>query len=185
VVTNMAKDTLAGTCVTAQIPSAVYTHGRVKVDWSRLSVKGNLHYGGKAFPGTYTFFRAWSDTTVDGKTFKAGQGSVHFKDNTGFVDQVIPYVFPALPQMPGVTHITLGGEFLMTFVWSKPLPIAQGNTAAHWARFHWLVYEGFRWTELPLSGYQKGKWDASPVFGATEPVLSAGVTGYKVTSSLD
>jgi hypothetical protein len=87
--------------------------------------------------------------------------------------------------MPGVTSITLGGEFLMTFAWTKPLPIDQKNSGTYWARFHWQVFEGFRWTELPLSGYKKGTWDASPVFGATEPVLSAGVTGYKVSSSLD
>lgn len=185
VVTNMAKDTLVGTCPTAKIPSAAYSHGRVKVDWSRLTVAGNLHYGGQVISGNYTFFRAFSATNLDGKAYAAGAGSVRFKDKSGFVDQVLPYAFPSLPQMPGVKTQTIGDEFLMTFVWTKPLTIASGDTAAHWARFHWQVFEGFRWKELTMAGYQTGIWDASTSPAASEPVLLGGVTGYKVTSSTD
>lgn len=182
---DLKGDTLMGTCATATMASGAYTHGRVKLDWSRYTVQGSLHYNGLVLPGSFTFLRAWSDTTVDGKAFKAGGGSLKFQDSSGVVSNEVAYAYPPLPQQPGITTTTVGGEFLMTFEYKKPLPIVKGAPGQHWARFHWHVLDGFRWQEAQEPKFTKGVWDVVPPPGVSEPVIFAGATAYYVTSSED
>ena len=185
VIADLKGDTLMGTCATAAMASGLYTHGRVKIDWSRYSVKGNLHYNGITLPGTFTFLRAWSDTTVDGKAFKAGTGTLRFQDVTGAVTNEVPYTYPPYPAIPGITMQTVAGEFLMTFAYKKGLPIVQSAPGQHWARFHWHVQDGFRWQDAADAAFTKGIWDVTPPPGTTEKVVFAGTTNYHVTSSVD
>lgn len=184
-VADLKGDNLMGTCATAKMASGTYTHGRVKLDWSRYTVQGNLHYNGVTLPGSFTFLRAWSDTTVDGKAFQAGTGTLRFQDKTGVVANEVPYTYPPLPALPGITTQTVAGEFLMTFAYKKPLPIVQGAPGQHWARFHWHVLDGFRWQDAGGLAFSPGVWDVSPPPGVTETVVFAGATAYFVTSSVD
>jgi hypothetical protein len=71
------------------------------------------------------------------------------------------------------------------FAYSHPLPVDQTSTDAHWARFTWEIFEGFRWSEFALYGYAVGIWDVSTAVGGTEFVLVPGATGYYTTSSVD
>ena len=77
----------------------------------------------------------------------------------------------------------VGGEFLMTFAYTHPLPIDQQNLQAHWARFNWKILRSFRWADMALPDYQDGVWDVAPV--GTEAVMMYGTSGYYVTSSVD
>jgi len=79
--------------------------------------------------------------------------------------------------------VTGTGECFMTFPYTYPLPIDQADTNAHWARFHWKIWESFRWTDADLTGYQTGVWDVAAV--GTETVGLYGVSSYYVTSSVD
>jgi len=181
-VADLSKDNLVGYCATAKIKSGIYTHGRVKVQWSRYSVVGTLHYGGQVLPGTFTFLRAWSDTTVDGQAYKANTGTVTF---AGVVSQVIPWTYPKAVSPPGFKFDLVGGELLFTFPYSKPLPIEQTSKEAHWARMHWAITDGFRWEEKKTVGFKSGVWDVAVPAAGSEQVKRFGVSGYKVTSSVD
>lgn len=185
VIADLAGDSLMGQCPTAGIATGTYTHGRVKVDWLRYSVTGQLHYNGLVLPGKFTFLRAYSDTTVDGKPMTAGAGTLRFRDTTGTVDNEIPFTYPALPSMPSVTTQLQGGEFLMTFAYTKPLPILHDAPGAYWARFHWQVWQGFRWEDSATAGNTAGVWDVQAPPAPSESVVFAGATGYSVTTSID
>jgi hypothetical protein len=180
VAAHIEKDNLVGSCLTRTLPSGSYTHGRTKVDWARYSVDGVYHYLGQALPGKLTFFRAYSDVTVDNRSFKAGEGTIVF---SGITTVEVPVVYPPMPSMPGVTFEVVNGELLMTFSYSKPLPIQQSSQQRHWARFHWKVFESFRWADAQEPGYTAGVWDVAPVL--TETVGLYGVSSYYITSSVD
>ncbi len=184
-VANLAGDTLMGQCPTAAIATGTYTHGRVKVDWVRYSVLGQLHYNGMVLPGKFTFLRAYSNTSVDGKPLQAGAGTLHFRDTSGAVDTEIPYSYPPVQQMPGVATQLVDGEFLMTFAYTKPLPVLQNAAGQYWARFHWQVWQAFRWQDSDTAGNSAGAWDVAAPPAPSESVIFAGATGYSVTTSLD
>ena len=181
-VVDVAKDNLVGTCPTAKTPSGTYTHGRTGVAWARYTVDGVYHALGQKLPDSFTFFRAYSDVTYKGKAYKAGQGSVTF---SGLTTVTIPFVYGPMPSMPGVSFTTVKGAFFMTFRYTKPLTIVQGDPGAHWARFHWKVGDAFRWADTSLPGHKSGVWDVSAVLSDTEQVKLHGVSGYRVTSSTD
>ncbi len=185
VVANLSGDNLMGQCPTAGIATGTYTHGRVKVEWLRYSVTGQLHYNGMNLPGKFTFLRAYSDTTVDGKAMAAGAGTLRFRDNSGAVDNEIPFTYPALPSMPNVSTQLQDGEFLMTFAYTKPLPILQNAPGQYWARFHWQVWQGFRWQDSVAAGHTAGVWDVETPPAPSENVVFAGATGYSVSTSID
>lgn len=185
VVAALSKDTLVGTCPTAALPTGSYSHGRVKVLWSRYTVAALLHSGAVVLPGTFTFLRAWSDTMVEGKFYQAGQGTVTFKNLAGVAMSTVPNTYPSALPMTGVSTKTVGGEFLMTFAWTHALPVVQGGAGAHWARFHWHTHDGFRWKDTDVAGHKKGAWDVWSTLTGSEEVVVAGVTGYHVTSSVD
>jgi hypothetical protein len=181
-VVQVDKDNLVGSCATKAVPSGTYTHGRTKVAWARYSIAGVYHVLGQKLPGTFTFFRAYSDVTYNNKPYKAGHGSITF---SGLTTVEIPFVYGPMPSMPGVGFETIKGEFFMTFKYSKPLPIIKDDPGEHWARFHWKVGDAFRWADLPLPGYVKQTWDVAAIFTNTELVKLHGVSGYYVTSSKD
>jgi hypothetical protein len=179
---DLAEDTLAGVCQTADLPTGVYTHGRVKVEWATYTVTGTLHYSGVPLPGTFTFLRAYSDTLYEGQPYLAGEGSITF---TGATQVTIPTTFDPPLSIPGMVLETLDGELWMTFPYSSPLAIDQTDTGAHWARFHWEIFEGFRWQDAATAGYIDNIWDVGMTVAETEPVLYPGVTGYHTTASTD
>lgn len=182
VVADLSGDTLVGTCATSSIPSALYTHGRVRVEWAQYTVSGALHHLGSTLAGDFTFFRAYSDTVHDGVPLRAGQGFVRFSASGTEFPVTYP---PALAEAPGIRVETTGGECWMTFAYSRPLPIDKTNTDSHWARFSWEIFEGFRWSDSSASSFAAGIWDVSTVTGETENVLVPGTTGYHTTSSID
>jgi len=181
-VANMLQDTLMGSCETASIPSAAYTHGRVKVDWLRLTVEGTLHAGDQVLPGEFTFFRAYSDTTYEGETFDAGQGWVEY---SGVIQQRIPMAYAG--PVPGDAYTELiDGEYWLTFPFGRTLPVLQDSEQEHWARFHWELFESFRWEERPRAGYVESIWDVNATNNTqSEQVFMNGVSGFYITSSVD
>ena len=185
VVADLQGDKLMGLCPASAIATGLYTHGRVKVDWARYTVQGQLHYGATTLPGKFTFLRAWSDTTVAGKAYKAGTGTLRFRDVSGTVDNEVPYAYPPFPAMTGIATQTIGGEFLMTFAYQKALPVVQGAAGSYWARFHWHVWQAFRWQDSAGAAFGPGIWDVVPPPGLSETVLMAGLSGYHVSSSVD
>lgn len=180
VVAPLEADTQVGACRTANVPTATYTHGRVKIDWSRFTVAGTVHQGGRTFPGDLTVWRAYSDTTYAGERYTAGAGLIDF---SGLVQT--PVRFGPPPPVPGVTLELTDGELWMTFPFSRPLPIVRGDQSSHWARFHWQIYEGFRWEDADEDGYEEGVWDVGLSIDDTEQVRLIGVAGYYITSSID
>lgn len=183
VVAEMEKDNLMGSCKTSTIPTASYTHGRVKVDWIKFSVTGTVHFLSMPYPGSFTVFRAYSDTTYDGKTYKAGQGKVGY---VGIIPIELPVSYDPYPGVPGIKmEVDPNGDFWLVFPFSQPLLIVQHDNNQHWARFHWQMFEGFRWLEHNAVGYTNSTWDVAATPGATEEVISAGVTGFYITSSVD
>lgn len=179
---DMSKDNLMGTCATATLKDGIYTHGKVKIDWVRYGVTGVLHYNGLPIQGKFTFFRAYSNVTYDGKSYKAQEGWLEFQGPTTVR---VPYSYPPLPSpgVPGIQLSEVNGEFFMTFVYTKPLPIAQNNTDTHWARFHLKIYEAFRWADKNLPGYSHSVWDVTVDPSTSEEVKVGGVTGYYITAS--
>lgn len=184
-IADLSGDNLMGSCPTSAIATGMYTHGRTKVDWSRFSVVGFLHYGGYDLAGTFTFLRAWSDTTIEGKAYAAGSGTLRFHSDVPPVDNEIPYTYPPVASVPGATMQTVGGEFTITFAYTKPLPIVHDALGSWWARFNWHVKDGFRWQDLAQPGFGPGVWDVTMPPAASDPVMSLGATGYDVTSSVD
>jgi hypothetical protein len=179
---DMSEDTLVGVCQTADVPTAVYTHGRVKVEWATYTVTGTLHYQGTPLPGEFTFFRAYSDTTYQGQPYLAGEGTITF---TGATQVSIPASYDPPLTIPGMRTETIDGDFWMTFPYSRPLFIDQTNTDHHWARFHWEIYEGYRWQDTTDAGHTPNTWDVGLSVPETEPVHTPGVTGYHTTASTD
>ena len=179
---DLHEDTLVGTCDTATIPTAYYTHGRTRVEWATFTVQATLHGAGLPIAGTYTFFRAYSDTTYGATSYLAGEGFVTF---SGSPDVVIPWVYGPPPSVPGTTMEVIDGELWMTFPFTHPLPIDGANSDAHWARSHWAIADAFRWQDLPVLGYSDDVWDVSLVVAGSEPVMLFGISGYYVTSSVD
>lgn len=179
---DLAEDTLVGTCRTADLPTATYTHGRVKIDWATYTVTGTLHYQGMPLPGELTFFRAYSDTTYQGQAYSAGEGTITF---TGATTVTIPMAYDPPLSLPGVRLETIAGEFFMTFPYSNPLAVDQTSPDHHWARAHWEIFEGFRWQDQGTAGYAAAVWDVAPTEAETEPVIYPGVTGYHTTASTD
>ncbi len=198
VVADLGRDNLIGRCQTADIPSAVYTHGRVKVEWVKLSVEGTFHddYYLKEpmFPGTATLFRAYSSTHYDGRTYHPREGYVRVDDRSDKERPTIawwayiPLTYAQVSDLPGLKLETIDGEFWMTFPFTHPLPIDQQNLEAHWARFSWETFEAFRWRDAPWPHHTDRVWDVRTDFishGQGEPVLFTGATGDHVTSSID
>jgi hypothetical protein len=179
---DLAKDNLMGVCRTQSVPTAAYTHGRVKVAWARYTVAGMLHDAGYSLPGRFTFFRAYSDVVYNGHSYAAGEGTTRF---AGTVETEVPATFPPIPPIPGLRMEVIGGEFWLTFPFSHPLLVVQDNTGRHWARFHWEIFQGFRWSDRDGPGYAAGTWDVSTVQADTETVVNPGATGYYVTASTD
>lgn len=182
VVADLYGDTLLGVCQTQDIPSAVYTHGRVKVEWATYTVTGTLHYSGMPFPGEFTFFRAYSDTTYEGQSYLAGEGTIAY---SGATQVQIPTAYDPPLSLPLVRLETIDGEFWMTFPYSQPLGVDQTSPDSHWARAHWEVFEGFRWQDTADAGNTVNIWDVGVTAIETEEVLFAGVTGYHTTASTD
>lgn len=181
-IADMQKDNLVGSCPTQTLQSGTYTHGKVKVDWLRYTVDGTLHYLNQPLPGKFTFFRAYSKTTYQGKTYNPGQGWIRF---AGVTTVDIPYQFPTQPQIPGIIIQLVNDELTMTFPFTKPLPVDQSNTQRHWARFHWRIADAFRWADKTLPSYQSGIWDVSTMPALAEEVKVYGVNGYFITTSID
>ncbi|MFH2010391.1 MAG: hypothetical protein ABI333_27580 [bacterium] len=179
---DLSGDTLMGVCDTQALPTAVYTHGRVKVDWARYTVQGTLHYQGMPFAGAFTFFRAYSDTTYLGDAYLAGEGFIEY---SGPTQVTIPTTYDPPLSFPGVVVETVGGACWMTFPYSQPLAVDQTNLDHHWARFHWEIYEGFRWQDRSDTGFADGVWDVGMTVPETEEVIFAGATGYYTTASTD
>ena len=179
---DLHEDNLVGACDTSSVPSGLYTYGRTKVDWATYTVEAELHTMGMALPGTYSFFRAYSDTTWEGVDYAAGEGFLTFSGSPGVV---IPIVYPPPPDVPGTAMEVIDGEFWMTFPFTNPLPIDQNNDDEHWARSHWQIDQAFRWEDLDTAGYSDQVWDVSMDPAESEEVLLAGVAGYYVTSSID
>ncbi|MBI5524833.1 MAG: hypothetical protein HY897_00715 [Deltaproteobacteria bacterium] len=179
---DLSRDNLMGVCPTESIPTASYTHGRVKVDWARYTVAGTLHYTGQSLPGEFTFFRAYSDVSYEGHAYAAGEGTAQFSGST---TTEVPATFPPIPPIPGLRMETIAGEFWLTFPYSRPLLVVQGNEDQHWARFFWEVFEAFRWEDRQSAGYLEGVWDVSTAEIDTETVVNPGATGYHVTASTD
>lgn len=179
VVADLGGDTLVGTCL--DVPTGVYTHGRTRVEWVSYTVDGTLHRGGGSFPGDVTFFRATSNTRYDGEDYAAGEGWMHYE---GITDITIPMNFDATPSAPGiVSELDDGGHLWMQFAYTHPLPVVSGTAEAHWARFYWAIFQGFRWRDSSGPGYADRVWDMQP--GSAEEVVVPGVTGYRITSSID
>lgn len=183
-VANVLQDNLMGTCPTASIPTGDYTHGRVKVDWLRLTVDGKLHFSGQHLPGEFTFFRAYSDTSYGGESFDAGEGWVEFR---GAITQRVPAPNDDTSlDWGGVHSEVIDGEYWLTFPFERTLPVAQGNTQQHWSRFNWELFESFRWQDRMRVGYEDGVWDVSPTSSSGgEQVFLNGVSGFYITSSID
>lgn len=182
VVADMAGDTLVGACDTASVPAATYTHGRVKVDWTRYTVSAVVHGDAAPVAGDITYLRAYSRTRHEGTEYEAGTGTVTLP---GALSEPLPITFGPLPEIPGVELELVDSELWMTFPYSTPLPIDPEDPGAHWARFHWEVYQGFRWREREAPGYSAEAWDVALLPEDSEEVVFAGVTGYSVTSSVD
>ena len=182
VVADLYADTLMGSCATATIPTAVYLAGKVKVDWVQHTVAGVLHYQSMSLPGTFTFFRAYSDTEVEGEPYLAGDGWIRF---SGAVEYQMAMTYEPLPQLPGLIQETVAGEFWLTFPYTRPLEVVQDDPGQHWSRMHWEIFEAFRWQESDLAGNADGTWDVGATVADTEVVVNAGVTGYHITASTD
>jgi len=180
-IADMHKDNLVGSCVTNALKTGLYTYGKVKVEWVRYTVQGILHYNQK-LPGAFTFFRAYSDTTYQGKSYKAGNGTIAF---SLLPTNTIPYKFPNPPPIPGMKFQLVNGEFWMTFPYKRGLPVKKDNEKKHWARFHWEIDKAFRWEDLSTANFQKGSWDVTLNPSTAEPVKGFGVSGYYITSSID
>jgi len=181
VVADLSKDTLMGECQTATIPTATYTHGRVKLDWLSYRVGVTVHLV-IPNPGTLTIFSAYSNTTYQGKAYKAKSGSVAF---SGIVGITLPATFET-PRLPGFRAETTNGETWITFPFSRPLLVDQKNTQRHWARFYWEIYKSFRWQDLTATNHKTNVWDIYVTnHPSYEAVKYAGVTGYHITTSMD
>lgn len=182
VVADLYSDTQIGVCQTQTIPTAAYTHGRVKVEWVTYTVAGTLHYQSTPLPGDFTFFRAYSDTTYNGQSYLAGEGTIAYD---GATQVTIPFSYDPPLSLAGVQLETIDGEFWMTFPYSQPLVVDQTNTDHHWARAHWEIFEGFRWQDDVTAGHTDFIWDVGMSVPETEEVFLAGVTGYHTTASTD
>ncbi len=180
-VADMSKDNLMGSCRTQTLKTGLYTYGKVKVEWVRYTVDGVMHYNGIPLSGKLTFLRAYSDTTYQGKAYKAGQGRIKF---AGPTTVEIPYTFPQVPTTPGLKFSLVKGEFFITFPYTKPLPIDQTSKDQHWARMHWKIHNAFRWIDKALPSYKTDIWDVAVTTSTTEEVKLFGVSGYKITSSV-
>jgi len=182
VVANLAGDTLMGSCPTSMIATAQYTHGRVRVDWLRYQVSGTLHAAGQVLPGQFTFFRAYSAVTFEGQSYQPGEGYLRYAGATTFER---PMTFTDTLAWPGVTTELVNGEYWMTFPYGRPLPVVQNSMDEYWARFHWEIFEAFRWQNMSATGFMDGVWDVVPPPGASEQVQMSGVSGFYITTSLD
>lgn len=181
VAADMSGDTLMGRCSTESVPTGSYTHGRVKVEWVRLTIAGRVHSDLGVFPGDFEVFRAYSDTRYDGRTWRASQGYIEYQGVANFRVEV---VFATDNDAP--THVIEDGEYLLTFPYGRTLPVVSGAEDAYWARFHWQTFEGFRWQERDTEGFREGEWDVvAETPTDSESVRYQGVTGYYVTTSLD
>lgn len=181
-VADMHKDNLVGSCATSKVASATYAYGRTTVAWARFTVNGSVHYLGQTYPGKLTFFRAYSDTTYQGKSYKAATGTFTFK---GITTISIPVTYPHPKDTGGIRFRLKNGTFTMTFPYTHPLRVVKDDPGVHWARFHWKIADAFRWQDIRLSGYKAGVWDVAPPPGTNEVVKLYGVSGYRVTASTD
>jgi hypothetical protein len=179
---DLGKDNLVGRCRTSSLAPATYTHGRTKVDWMTYKVVGDVHVGALSLPATFQVFKAFSACDHDGRRYAAGEGWVGY-EVAGATGQ-LPYDFPELPALAGVTFVTEGDAFYMVFPFTHPFVIAESDSAEHWSRMYWEIDESYRWTDLRLEGYAAGRWDVA-ASGTTEEVRMFGVSGYRIDSSED
>ena len=166
----------------SKLTAACHRKEHVTVRALRRCSGGTYHLGVQKYPGKFTFFRAYSEIVYNNKPYKAGTGTITF---SGLTTVSIPMIYGPLPPMPGVSFKTINGEFFMTLLYTKPLPISQTSTKAHWARFHWKIHKSFRWIDSKLPGFQSGVWDVAAIFTNTELVKMHGVHSHYVTSSVD
>jgi hypothetical protein len=179
---DLQADNLVGRCATAAFPLGTYTHGRTKVDWITYKVVGDVHYAGATLPATFQIFKAFSTCDYDGHHYTAGEGWIGY-DVSGYVGQ-IPYAFPELAALGGVSFVTEGDSFWVVFPFTHPFVIGESDSAEHWSRMFWEIFESFRWTDIRLTGYAAGRWDVAPA-GETEAPGMFGVSGYHIESSTD
>ena len=179
---DLYQDTLVGACDTRSVPSAQYTHGRVQVDWLRYTVQATLHTEGQSLPNDVSFFRAFSDTTYQGDSYAAGEGSFTLSGPPPYTSRM---TFEALPTASDLDIELVEGELWMTFRYTRLLDIDRQDPNPHWARTHWEIYEAFRWEDDSAPGYTTGIWDVNEDPADSEEVFVPGVSGYHVTASTD
>lgn len=74
----------------------------------------------------------------------------------------------------------------MTFPFGRALPVLQDSEPQHWARFHWELFDSFRWQERARTDYAEGIWDVNAMNNTqTEQVFMNGVSGFYISSSVD
>lgn len=179
VIADMAKDNLMGSCLTQSLKTALYTYGRVKVEWVSYEVDGTVHASGQVLSGKLTIFRAFSTGTHQGRSYQAGDAVVRFM---GFE---FPIVAPPPISIPAIDFALVNGEFFVTFPYKRGLLVDGQDKEERWARFNWKIFEAFRWEERTTAGYVKGRWDVGMTPQDTETVKIYGVTDYYITTSMD
>jgi len=179
---DLGTDNLVGRCPTSAFPLGTYTHGMTKVDWITYKVVGDVHAGTLTLPATFQVFKAFSACDYEGTHYAAGDGWVGY--DVGGTTGTIPYVFPELAAIAGVTYRTEGDAFYMVFPFTHPFVIGAVDTAEHWSRMFWEIADSYRWVDLRLEGYAAGRWDVS-ASGTTEETRMFGVSGYHIESSVD
>lgn len=179
---DLQTDNLVGRCATSSFPLDTYTHGRVKVDWISYRVAGDVHTAAATLSTTFRIFKAFSACDYEEQHYAAGEGWVGY--DIGGIAGRIPYVFPEPPALAGVSLVTDGDATWMVFPFTHPFVIGADDTAEHWSRMFWEIYESFRWTDVRLDGYAAGRWDVAPA-GTTETPEMFGVSGFHIESSAD
>ena len=185
-VADLYEDTLMGSCLTSEIPTATYTHGLVRVEWVTYTIDGTIHTADDVYPGEFEFFRAMSDTEYEGEGYTGGEGYLQF---TGAFSYRFPVYGTSLSDGGGIEFQwdDENRDMWMKFPFNRPLPIESGSPEAHWARFHWEIYESFRWIDQVRDNYKKNVWDVRSylISPSTEQVVGSGFNGYHITTSLD
>lgn len=169
---DMLGRTLAGQTPISDLPTGVYTHGRVRLTSTFFRVDATLHYMDTSIPGELDTFGVLSDTVIDGVPRQKGEATYTFMGQTmpGTLPELFPTMGGSVVEEPGTTWLVFS---LLT-----PMNISSEETQDHESTIIYEVYESFRWLDLQEPYYQTGIFDVS--MSDWEPVLNFGATGYRI-----
>lgn len=180
---DMLARTRGGSSPLARLPRATYTHGRVRLAFTRFTVDAVAHALGQSVPGELTITSAHAATTV---VDAVGGGASYLRGESRFrfvgagIEREGPIALPDFPATGGGSVVEREDGLWLEFPLTPPVVIEPTDPSNHLGVITYALFESFRWRDEAGVDWAEGSYDLDGTAMSSEPVLNFGATGYSI-----